>query len=66
MKKTIRYCLIGSYLGGIKTHPQTDVENLGMKVHKYEGVEIADCVMMLVSNLPKELPEYIELSNYKF
>ena len=64
--KVIRYDLIGSYKQGIKKHPQKDVEDLGMIIHKYQGETIGDCIFMLVSNLPIELPEYIELSKYEF
>ncbi|MDN3621325.1 hypothetical protein QWY81_17795 [Polaribacter undariae] len=66
MKKVIRYDLIGSYKKEIKLHPQKQVESLGIEVHRYRGEPIGDCIFMLVSNLPLNLPEYIELSDYKF
>ena len=66
MKKVIRYDLIGSYKQGIKTPPQKNTKDLGMVIHKFRGEPIGDCVFMLVSKLPDKLPEYIDLSNYKF
>lgn len=65
MAQVIKYDLIGANKSGINEHPQLDVQKLGMKVIKFEGVPIADCVMMEVENLPAELPDYIELSEYK-
>lgn len=64
-KKTIRYDLIGAHLAGVKEHPQIHVKNLGMNVYAFEGVPIADCVMMEVDNIPDKLPEYIEFSKHK-
>ena len=65
-KKVIRYCLIDSYLSGVKIHPKKVVENLGMKVYDYHGFPIGDCVYMLVSKTPLKLPDYIELSDFNF
>ncbi len=62
----IKYDLIGAIKSGIKEHPQKDVERLGMKVLKYEGVPIADCAMMGVDEIIDNLPDYIEKSNHKF
>jgi hypothetical protein len=58
--------LIGAYKSGIKAHPQIDVKSMGMKVIKFEGVPIADCVFMKVDNIPDKLPSYISLSDFKF
>ena len=68
MKKTIiHYDLIGKWEQGIEKHPQTDVEDMGMIVHKFRGETIGDCVFMLVSNLPDKLPDYIRINTtYKF
>jgi hypothetical protein len=57
----IRFDLIGAYKAGINTHPQSHVESLGMKVLSFEGVPIADCVIMEVENIVDNLPMYIEL-----
>ncbi|RTL47240.1 MAG: hypothetical protein EKK39_14825 [Sphingobacteriales bacterium] len=59
--RIIRYDLIGAYKAGVKIHPQRDVERLGMKVICYEGIPIADCIMMKVDDVPKNIPFYIEL-----
>lgn len=63
--QVIRYDLIGSGMAGVETHPQKEVERLGMKVYVFEGVPIADCVFMEVENIPETLPNYIQLSEYK-
>ena len=63
--QVIRYDLIGAGMAGVETHPQREVERLGMKVYGFEGVPIADCVFMEVENLPEVLPKYIQLSEYK-
>lgn len=65
MNAVIKYDLKDAYEAGAKEHPQIEVEKLGMKVIKFEGIEIADCIMMEVENIPEQLPGYIELSNYK-
>lgn len=59
--KIIRYSLIGKDKAGVKDHPQDDMEKMGVKVLKYEGVPIGDCVIMEVENLPEKLPDYIEI-----
>lgn len=64
--KTIKYYLPEAYECGIKLHPQKQMELLGCKVLKYEGVEIGNCIFMQVKNLPENLPPYIELSDWDF
>ena len=58
---TIRYSLIGAYFSGVNEHPQKQMEQLGIKVISYEGIPIADCIIMEVENIPDILPEYIEI-----
>lgn len=65
-KEVIRYCIIGSYKQGVKKHPKTVVKNLGVIVHDFHGMPVSDCVFMLVSKLPDNLPEYINRSNFIF
>lgn len=63
---TIRYCLQTASLNDINIHPQKQMEKLGCEIVKYEGVSMGDCIFMKVKNLPQELPNYIELSDYPF
>jgi hypothetical protein len=64
--KTIRYDLRDAYDLGYKEHPQKVMQSFGIKISKYEGISIADCIMMEVDKVPEPLPKFIELSNYKF
>ena len=66
MKQVIRYDLIGSYKHGIKKHPQENTKDLGIIIHKYRGEPLGDCVFMLVSEIPLNLPKYMQLSDYEF
>jgi len=63
--QVIKYDWIGAYKLGVKGHPQKVVRELGMEVLDYEAVGIADCSFMEVESVIKELPSYIELSDYK-
>lgn len=67
-KKIIKYCLNTAYIdNNINIHPRTYVESLGCKVYTFEAQTIADCIFMIVDNLPEVLPTHIkEAPNYKF
>lgn len=61
MNTKIRYDLRGAFEADIKEHPQKDVKRLGMKILYYEGIPMADCVIMEVENIPEKLPDYITI-----
>lgn len=61
MKSKIRYDLIGAAKANVTLHPQNEVERLGMKVESFEGVPIGDCAIMIVANVPDNLPNYIDI-----
>jgi len=64
--ETIRFDLRDAQTNGFGDHPQRVMNQLGSKVLKYEGIEIADCIMMQVDKLPEPIPVFIRLSDYKF
>lgn len=61
----IRYDKREAYEYGIRGHPQDIINEFGMEILKWEEIEIADCIMIEVDNIPAFLPIYIEISNYK-
>ncbi len=65
MVKDYRFDLIGAYLAGNKDHPQIEMEKLGFNIINWEGVPIADCIIVRIDNAEeiKELPEYIDELN---
>jgi hypothetical protein len=59
-KKTLRYCLIGALKAGVCEHPQIDVTRLGITFEEYEGIPIADIIILRgCTNVPEVLPPYI-------
>ena len=61
MVKDYNYDLIGAYEAGSKDHPQIEMKKLGLRVIRYAGIPIADCVIMRVENAEDagNLPDYI-------
>lgn len=61
MVKDYHYDLIGATKAGSINHPQIEMEKLGLRVVRYAGVPIADCVIMRVENAEDagNLPDYI-------
>ncbi len=62
----IKYDLRGAYEAGFTSHPQKVTTELGMNILKFQGEPMGDCVFMEVDNIPKELPDFITTSDYKF
>lgn len=65
-QQTIRYDLIGAYNAGVNSHPKKHIESFGVKVLRYEGIPIADCVMVEVLGSINPMPAYIEISKFEF
>jgi hypothetical protein len=66
-KKTLRYCLIGATKAGVCEHPQAEVARLGITFEEYEGIPIADIIILRgCMNVPEVLPPYIrEIKEYR-
>ena len=60
------YDLHGAAIAGIHEHPQRDVEKRGIKVTKFEGNPMYDCVLMETDKPIDPLPTYIKETHAKF
>jgi hypothetical protein len=55
----VRYELIGAYQSGIRKHPAEDMKDRGFIITYYEGVPMADCIIMMLEGDKKNLPDYV-------
>jgi hypothetical protein len=62
MSQIIRYYWPEAAANGVKIHWQTDVENLGMNIFRYEVIGFADCILIEVENVPENLPSRMTVS----
>jgi hypothetical protein len=66
MVKVIRYDLYRALKQGVSISPSKDIQGRGMNIIKYEGVPIADCIMIEVDKISQELPCYMDIVDFEF